>query len=455
MKESPWTRQRRDKQHRNKERERQWQACVFNVLLFSFALCFMGFLSLILPKATVSEYEKRELAVKPKFSFQTLFAGEYVRDLELYYADTFPFRDGFVQLAAGVDEAKGLRFDGVRIHGNLPVQEQDDDEAAVDDLTPQPADVAQDEPADADEYRPHVVEDDGADGEQNDGVFVYKDKAMSLFGGSSRQKDIFPQTLNEYKAALGEDVNVYDIIVPTQIEFALPERYKSITVSQRENIDYIYGKLDGVVGVDAYSMMETHADEYLYFRTDHHWTGLGAYYTYRAYANAAGFQPLELEQYEKNTIPDFLGTLYAQTNDSKLTADYVDYYMPPETDKCEVVRYDKGAPNTAVPHSIFAELASGTNSYSVFLHGDYPLIKIDTPVKNAKRVLVVKESFGNAFAPYLISHYEEVYVVDERYFELGLVDFIRQNEITDVVFINNAFSANTASHVENYAEIMY
>ena len=106
--------------------------------------------------------------------------------------------------------------------------------------------------------------------------------------------------------------------------------------------------------------------------------------------------------------------------------------------------YKRGEPFTPYASTIMADYASGVNMYSVFLHGDQPLTEIQTENKNGRKAVVVKESFGNAFSPF----YETVYIVDQRYFELNLLDFIKQNGVTDLIFINNVFAANTAVQIQ-------
>ena len=91
----------------------------------------------------------------------------------------------------------------------------------------------------------------------------------------------------------------------------------------------------------------------------------------------------------------------------------------------------------------------------MFLGGDLPLIRIDTGVKNGRKILMVKESFGNCFAPFLVNHYEQVYVVDQRYFQLGLVNFIQENGINELLFINNIFAANTGIRIQEIRNLMY
>ncbi len=440
-------------------------AHIAHTLLFCGALFAVGVLSLLLPKPTVSEVEKRTLAPMPAFRAETLLEGSYVRGVELHYADTFPWREGFVRLAAFVDSLRGVRYDDVKIYGTAPAPERPPAPASEPqpprrpapgivpggDNTSRPeASGSEAPPAPREIYR---EADDGASGEQNGAVFVYKEKGMSIFGGSEAMGEWYASVVNEYAKAWAGEAQVYNIVVPTAIEFALPERLKAVTSPQKPNIDHIYQSLDPLVkAVDAYTEIGVHAGEYVYFNADHHWTGLGAYYAYRAYCETAGLTPLALSDYETKRIEDFYGTMYTYTNDAKLAADYVDYYLMPV--QSTAVRYDNGAPDTPVAHSVWAEYAKSPNCYAVFLHGDFPLTHISTQAGTGRRALVVKESFGNAFAPFLIPHYDEVYVVDQRYFEKNLLAFVRENNVDDVIFINNVFAANTGSHIEWIAGMM-
>ena len=98
-------------------------------------------------------------------------------------------------------------------------------------------------------------------------------------------------------------------------------------------------------------------------------------------------------------------------------------------------------------NGIFGEMASATNSYSIFLYGDFPLEKIATENHNGRKIVVVKESYGNDFVPFLVPHFEEIYVVDQRYFQTSLVDLMEETGITDLLFLNNIFAANTPYHI--------
>ena len=168
---------------------------------------------------------------------------------------------------------------------------------------------------------------------------------------------------------------------------------------------------------------------------------------YTCFAEAAGFEPLDYADYEKGTINGFLGTLAASANDSTLNSkpDYVEYCKIPV--EHNAWRYSRNTPNKAEATTVLATYASGGNSYSVYLAGDFPRFDIenlDNP--DGKNILVFKESYGNAFAPYLIPHYAHVYVLDLRYFNGDLDAFVKEQEIDEILIIDNVFAANTAHY---------
>lgn len=246
------------------------------------------------------------------------------------------------------------------------------------------------------------------------------------------------------------------MVIPSSIELYIPKKYKSITSPEKPNIDFIYSKLNPKIKtVDAYTALSEHKDEYVYFRSDHHWTGLGAYYSYLEFSKVANFHPLDITSLEKRTKENFLGTSYSSTQDSKLASnpDYVDYWIIPGD--YTVYRYAKGSPNNPELSSLLAEYVSGGNSYSVFLHGDHPLITVKTNIKNHRKIVVVKESFGNAFSPFLAYNYEEVHIIDQRYFERNIIEYIKENNITELLFINNIFAANTTIRINEIENLLY
>lgn len=448
-----------------------------NIGVFVAVLAVMGVAALVLPKPTISEFEKRELEPFPIFSLESLFSGEYAKKLDLFFADTFPARERFVELAAETEELRGLRIDDVKIHqsGNtvtvvekeepkeeLPQPEQETPSRP----TEEPVPSEQPTPPEIEEMLPseepvQEAETDEIEGEQRGSIFIYKDMAMPMFGGNQAACQRYAAALGKYQEILGDSVQIYNLVIPSSIEFYLPQKYKDkgITADEKENINYIYSLMDPKIKtVDAYSTMQAAKDrgDYIYFRTDHHWTVRGAYAAYEAFCKEAGFEAVSLDDMEAHVIENFVGTLYGQTQDPVLkeNPDYVEYFIPPM--ETETYRYVKNEPYTPYASTIWASYATGgVNTYSVFLHGDLPLTHIKTKANTGRKIVVVKESFGNAFSPFLISHYDEVFVVDQRYFQLGLIDFIQQNGVTDLLFINNIFAANTDIRINEIERIKY
>jgi hypothetical protein len=227
--------------------------------------------------------------------------------------------------------------------------------------------------------------------------------------------------------------------VPIGSDFYLPRRVNQGVMREKLAIDHIQTLLDPRVKfVAAYDRLAEHADEYIQFNTDHHWTGLGGYYAYTAFAQSAGFEVLPLSDLVKGEIPGFLGTLYQRTMAPSLRtkADVVEYYKIPF--KTEATYYPVGS-NTPVPALLYAEYARGGNAYGVFLGGDFPLMRIVSEVKNGKKIAVIKDSYGNAFVPYLASHFEEVFVLDYRYFAGNIKTLLEDNGIQNLLFAHNTF----------------
>ena len=404
---------------------------LINVCVTVLTLIAVGVLALVLPKPTVSEVERRELAKKPEFTLESWFSGEFAQQYDAYYADTFPQREELVTMASKIESMEGIRPDDVRIYQansspqqgtEQPVASQQPSDTQSEEVTVGESQDAQQAEQPAEEQQPTIDYDsyddpnapgnglsqEGTDGEQAGNLFLYKNMGMQIFGSSESLSKRYAQVINSYAEDL-DGVQVYSLIAPTSIEFYLPEGYEGIASSQRENIDYVAENLsDKVKSVDAYSEIEKNKDEYLYFRTDHHWTVRGAYQAYIAFCKAAGLTPVSFEEMEHHQIDGFLGTFYSQTHDQQLAAtpDFVEYFVPPV--EYTAWRYSTGSPYTPVESSLFASYAtSGPNTYSVFLHGDFPLLHVQT-----------------------------------------VEDFVRENGITDLLFLNNIFAVNTGVRID-------
>ena len=444
---------------------------IINIAICVAVILVLGILAWVLPQPTYSEYERRDLEQMPKFSFEKLFSGEFTKGIEISYADTFAFRDYFVEFASLFDEVKGIHESGT-IYGQTPVTDdtskseqteslpESTDNSKIDtDENDQENNVEDENPKVTEPEQPETPEvpeeteepDDGVSGETIAGIFVYKGMGFELLGRSDSSEAYYASTVNKYRAAFPDDVKVYNMVVPKHAEFSLPKKYASLTASAKDCIDNIYSQIDsGVIKVDAYSVIKEHKDEYIYFNTDHHWTGLGAYYAYTAFCDAAGLTAFDYSDYTKHKIEGFLGTLYTSTmdNEMKNNPDYVEWCEIPVDSTS--YQYDKKSnlqSYTEVP--VMASYASGTYSYGVYLHGDFPLTIVKTNVNNGRKCAVIKESYGNALSTYIAANFEETYIVDERYFPGNIVDLVNENGITDILIINNVSAANTNYHISN------
>lgn len=162
------------------------------------------------------------------------------------------------------------------------------------------------------------------------GVIMVNHRIVQNFGESKATISPYAQMLNSYQKRLGEHIKLYSLMIPAGSDYFLPKKVNKGILKEKENIILLDKLLDPrIIRVNAYDELLKHRNEYIYFYTDHHWTGLGAYYAYRAFAESAGIRPLELSgmaRVKKEKM--FLGSLYNYTKDQALTKnpDYVEYY---------------------------------------------------------------------------------------------------------------------------------
>ncbi|MDD7309101.1 MAG: DHHW family protein [Eubacteriales bacterium] len=283
-------------------------------------------------------------------------------------------------------------------------------------------------------------------------VLVIGNSAMEHYYGVDSALESYAGTVSSIKQQL-PDVNVYAMFCPSAVEFCAPAKYQAGTRSQQRAMNVIYNALqNGAVGVDTWSELNQHSSEYLYFRTDHHWTQRGAYYAYVAFCKAAGFTPHDLSEYETGIVENFVGTMsiYAKDYASRFynNPDSVEYFRPINPSTMTVYStpaMTNGSPRAVVASQESADKMSRGAKYSMFISGDNPISHIvsDT-IKNGRVCIVTKESYGNALVPFLTDHFEEIYVIDPRQFNtdgkpsLNLISFAKEHGATDVVCVNAA-----------------
>ena len=256
--------------------------------------------------------------------------------------------------------------------------------------------------------------------------------------------------------------------LPTAIEFYCPEKVKRRTHSQVATFESIKSALNPEVKpVDIFKTLADHASEDIYLRTDHHWAPLGAYYAARRFARMAKVPFQNLDCYDTITMSGYVGTMAMYSRDPRVkqspedfvyyiprNAEYTTYYTNFKLDKKRrnVVSEGEEHEGNFFIQSL-VDPQKPANSYCVFGGGDYKLIKVRTNVNNGRRLLILKDSFGNALPGYLFYSFEEIHVVDCRYFKKNVLRYIRDNGITDVVFANNighAYSTAVCRYYERF-----
>jgi hypothetical protein len=267
-----------------------------------------------------------------------------------------------------------------------------------------------------------------------------------LYGGfyvASDSVSRYIEILNSYRSTLPDNVRIFSLLVPSSAEF-MDERYVTDTGVQDRTIRNIYGRLDdGIVTVDAYSRIAANVrDEYLYFRTDHHWTALGAYYAYLAFAQAAGLEAMTINNYVEFALPGYIGSFAVGTQDRVIVEnpDTLYYYM-----------LDRGI--TFSQNLIFIPQDPSMIGYLIFLGGDHPIIDITSSNRNGKTLIVIKDSFANAFVPWVAPNYERVIVLDPRLYNGSVEDIISSLDEVDILIMTSAFTPSLHGFVERIADI--
>lgn len=279
-------------------------------------------------------------------------------------------------------------------------------------------------------------------------VLVVGDSAFEYYNYVDSLAVTYTAAVNSTAAKLGGTATVYDMIIPTSMDICLDASVREgIGVSdQREAIDTMYAQLSsGVKAVGVFdALYQSNAqNDYCYFRTDHHWTALGAYRAYEQFALAKGITATPLSSFVEHRFPGYLGYFYYCTDYLSALSDNPDVviaYEPKQTNTITVTDMNGATYDTDI--IVDKSDSDYDTKYLTFIGGDTALGVIHNPERSdGSACVLVKESFGNAFAPFLVAHYQTVYVVDYRYFANvysgSLADFVREKGAQDVIFLNN------------------
>lgn len=330
-------------------------------------------------KQVFSENENRYLAKFPEFNFSSLRSGEFTEKLSTYLSDHFPFRDMFM----------GIKTSTFKLLGNTEIN----------------------------------------------GVYLGRDEYLLERYDKPKNQDKIISTINKF-AEKNQNANISFMLVPTSVEIykdKLPSF--AINYSEKEVIDYYYNNIiDNVKCINLlnpFTSLKHYID--IYYRLDHHWTTFGAYIAYYEYCVSNNIKPLRNIEYEQ--ISDrFNGTLYSKTNDYTLTPDSI--YKIKDLSDDYTVKY---VATNKVKNTMYEEkYLEEKDKYSYFLNNNQPIIEItNNDIDSKESLLVIKDSYANAFIPFLIGNYKKIYVIDPRYYTASITEYINKNEIENILILYN------------------
>lgn len=346
-------------------------------LLFIFGI---GFFNIVSRDRSFSERENRPLAQMPEWTVDNFISGKFTTRFDTYLADQFVWKDSWVKLKAMAERASLKK--------------------------------------------------------ENNGVFLGKDGF--LIESFDKPGDQFVKNIDYVKnfATIAKGIHSYVLLAPTSVaiyEEKLP--LFAQTASEADAYETAKEKLASFAEViDVHDALKSHSDEPIYFKTDHHWTMRGAYLAYQEASKAMGIKPYTEEDFLIKTVSaQFYGTLHAKANTMDVEADKIEVYLP-KFEATQTVTYEDGRQSDSLYEWDYLDKK---DKYSLFLDGNHTLVTIKTGVKNDRKLAVIKDSYAHAFVPFLANHFEEIHIVDLRYYHEDVLTYLHDQKISEVLFLYN------------------
>lgn len=451
------------------------------IVLLLYVLLTVVFVAL--PRTTFSNLEKRDLKQFPTYSTSRLFSGEFTKNINEWFSDSEPYRDQFMQFSMLIDNAMQLHIwdDQVKFHAPenpLPVTEDIEESieeneveeiaaATTTDTIPTQTENAPEKRELAEVDKANIIDENAKIA--NAGIIITGNgpttRAMMAYSGNSKTGTRYASVVNRYKKTFGNKVNVYCMVIPTAAEYYCPEKAKKCTRPQKPTIQNIHNLLsDSVKVVNIYNVLAQHTNEDIYLRTDHHWAPLGGYYAAQEFAKVADVPFKDLSNYEEKRVKRYVGSMYGYSKDISVKQNPEDFvYHTPNNvhyttyytqytldDKFKIV--DESKPFKG---AYFIKYKNGHGgAYCTFMGGDCKITKIKTSTSNSRRLLLLKDSFGNTLPGYLFYSFEEIHIIDFRYFTKNIVDYVEENKISDILFANNTFLLASGNNCKNYERFL-
>lgn len=366
----------------NMSKKQNWTIIIiFLILIFGFTIATM-----LKPDTGFSEKENRELAQNPEVSPERIFNGSYTKDYEKYLTDQFVLRDAWIGLKTQVER------------GTFK-QEINDIYFAKDGYL-------------IEKHTGSFTTDTALRNIQ--ALKGFMETAVQKFGPGHVKAMIVP--------------NAVDILREKLPPFASPAEEKGYLAKVKE-------ALPGDTYFDCEKVLREHKDEEIYYRTDHHWKTLAAFYMYEAWASEIGITPLSKDDYRIETLTkDFLGTIESKVN-CRVQSDSIEAFIP-KKEVPYVLNYNH---SQEIRRDLYdRSFLDKKDKYAVFFGGNQPVIEANTESKSDRKLLVIKDSYAHCFVPFAFPDFSEVDMIDLRYFNESLKDYMNARNYTDVLFLYNA-----------------
>ena len=366
--------------------------CIFITALFCAFIGVFLVANAVSPDRTFSEVENRNLEQLPAVDFGTpeklfrdgnFFNGQFMRDFETYTTDQFIGRDAWVDLKARTERALGKK-------------------------------------------------------ENNNVYFADNDTLITRFDQPAA--DRVTENLNYVnKFVENVDIPVVFSLIPTQACIwadRLPEGAPN--ASQTDLMAQAQGAVTGATWADVYTPLMEHKDEDIFYRTDHHWTSLGAYYGYTGLASALGYTPVPLTDYTPTVrSTEFYGTVFSSSGVRWVKPDTITTYVPDDGITVVSHTYDNAGNPVEEQRALYVEsFLSVKDKYSMFLGGNQSLgVVTNTNNPDGPKLLIIRDSYADSLVPFLTAHYSEIHLIDPRYYHLSVKDYVAQNGIDQALVL--------------------
>lgn len=356
------------------------------ILFFIGTLC-VGLVAFCLwPKRAFSVQENRVLQQAPSFNLKALADGTFTKEFENFLADQFPLRDSWTSVKSTLQKASGQK--------------------------------------------------------ENNGVYFGRDGYLLPKLEATQKENLRQnaQALGKFAQKIQKPVYVMPVPSATWVMADWLPAFAPEPNQQEQQQAFAQMLTEQTPLVDVFAQLRAHAEEGLYYRTDHHWNEKGAYWGYRQLVQALGYTPMETADFAYQTVSNgFLGTSYSKAKDANARADAIVQFTPLNRPSISMTVLDDGSQRESL---FWPEKLEEKDQYTYYLGGNHAAVVTHNPQGNGQTLLLIKDSYAHILAPYLAAQYSQVHLIDLRYYHAPLSAYVDEQGIDQVAVVCRMQSLN-------------